>query len=49
MKFEEIKIEFERYSSLDVITESTDNGQQTTAGHYGNEGNNDSYLYDPFL
>ena len=45
MKFEEIKIEFEKYSTLDIIAESKDPTQQTT---YTNEGSNDPYENDKF-
>ncbi len=47
MKFEEIRVEFEKYSSLDVIAESPDPAQQTTTA-YSNEGTNDPYFDDPF-
>ena len=47
MKFEEIKMEFERYATLDVIAESAEENptQQTT---YSNEGTNDPYEDDKF-
>ncbi len=46
MKFEEIKVEFEKYATLDIIAESKDPTQQTT---YTNEGgSNDPYEYDKF-
>ena len=46
MKFEEIRVEFEKYASLDVIAESNENPEQTTA--YSNEGANDPYENDKF-
>ena len=45
MKFEEIRVEFEKYASLDVIAESIEPVQQTT---YSNEGDNDPYENDKF-
>ena len=47
MKFEEIKVEFEKYATLDIIAESPDPTQQTTTA-YSNEGDNDPYEYDKF-
>ncbi len=46
MKFEEIKLEFEKNYSLDVIAESVENPTQQTT--YSNEGANDPYEDDKF-
>ena len=46
MKFEEIKMEFEKYATLDVIAESNEDPTQQTT--YSNEGNNDPYADDKF-
>ena len=45
MKFEEIKVEFKKYATLDVIAESETIPEQTT---YSNEGANDPYENDKF-
>lgn len=45
MKFEEIKLEFEKYATLDVIAESDSSPEQTT---YSNEGSNDPFEHDKF-
>ncbi len=45
MKFEEIKMEFEKYATLDIIAESETVPEQTT---YSNEGDNDPYADDKF-
>lgn len=47
MKFEEIKLEFEKYATLDVIAESDSSPEQTTTA-YSNEGSNDPYENDKF-
>ena len=46
MKFEEIKVEFEKFNSLDVIASSPE--VPTTRSPYSNEGTNDPYYSDPF-
>ncbi len=45
MKFEEIKIEFEKLSVNDVVAESSEEPTQTT---FSNEGANDPYEDDKF-
>ena len=47
MKFEEIKVEFEKFESFDIIAESND-AEATTAPKYSNEGANDPYENDKF-
>lgn len=47
MKFEEIRVEFEKYSSLDVIAESQE-PEVPTQTTYSNEGSNDPYEDDKF-
>ena len=47
MKFEEIKVEFEKYATLDIIAESETVPEQTTTA-YSNEGDNDPYENDKF-
>ena len=46
MKFEEIKLELEKYVTLDVIAESVEDPTQQTT--YSNEGDNDPYEDDKF-
>ncbi len=46
MKFEKIKLEFEKYATLDTIAESVENPTQQTT--YSNEGANDPYEDDKF-
>ena len=45
MKFEEIKVEFEKYATLDVIAESESQQETTT---YSNEIPHDPYGTDKF-
>ena len=45
MNFEEIKVEFEKYATLDIIAESE---TVPTAPTYSNEGDNDPYENDKF-
>lgn len=47
MKFEEIKMEFEKYATLDIIAESKD-PEVPTQTTYSNEGSNDPYESDKF-
>ena len=46
MKFEEMKVEFEKLNSLDIIAESPE--VPTTRSPYSNEGTNDPFNSDPF-
>ena len=46
MKFEEIKLEFVKYATVDTIAESVENSTQQTT--YSNEGANDPYEDDKF-
>ena len=48
MKFEEIKMEFEKYATLDVIAESVEGPEQPTQQTISNEGTNDPYENDKF-
>ncbi len=48
MKFEEIKLEFEKYATLDVIAESVGGPEQPTQQTISNEGSNDPYADDKF-
>ncbi len=45
MKFEDIKVEFEKFNALDIIAESQELPEQPT---YSNEGANDPYADDKF-
>ena len=47
MKFEEIKVEFEEYATLDIIAESQE-PEVPTQTTYSNEGANDPYEDDKF-
>ena len=47
MKFEEIKLEFEKLNALDIIAESQA-PEVTTQTTYSNEGANDPYEDDKF-
>ena len=48
MKFEEIKVEFEKYATLDIIAESAGEETPTQQTAYSNEGTNDPYADDKF-
>ena len=43
MKFEEIKMEFEKYATLDITAESAGEETPTQQTAYSNEGTNDPY------
>ena len=47
MKFRDIELEFEKYSTLDIIAESQD-PEVPTQSTYSNEGANDPYEDDKF-
>ena len=48
MNFEEIKMEFEKYATLDVIAESVAGPEQPTQQTISNEGTNDPFEHDKF-